>query len=94
MSALTRTKAFAAAVTARSDEAIAAVLMDLARERGAEKTFCPSDAARRLSADNWRALMPDIRRVAASLPLLATQKGRAIDPLTARGPIRLGLAKH
>jgi hypothetical protein len=34
--------------------------------------------------------MPEVRRVAAELPLRATQKGRAVDPMTARGPIRLG----
>ena len=31
--------------------------------------------------------MPEVRRVAATLPLVATQKGAAVDPLTARGPI-------
>ncbi len=59
----------------------------LAAER-APKTFCPSEAARLLSAD-WRLLMPDVRRVAATLPLIATQKGQPVDPLTAKGPIRL-----
>lgn len=65
--------------------------MDLAHQRGAEKTFCPSEAARHLAPENWRPLMPDIRRVAATLPLAATQQGRPVDPLTARGPIRLSL---
>lgn len=64
--------------------------MALAEARGPGKTFCPSEAARRLS-DDWRALMPEIRRVAAGLGLQATQKGHPVDPLTARGPIRLGL---
>lgn len=73
------------------DEEIAAVLMDFAHRRGQEKTFCPSEAARTLSADNWRALMPDVRRVAAELPLAATQKGRVVDMRDARGPIRFGL---
>jgi hypothetical protein len=36
--------------------------------------------------------MPEVRRVAATLPLVATQKGAPVDPLTARGPIRLRLA--
>jgi hypothetical protein len=35
--------------------------------------------------------MPEARRVAATLPLLATQSGCPVDPLTAKGPIRLGL---
>jgi hypothetical protein len=35
--------------------------------------------------------MPDVCRVAASLPLEATQKERPVDPRTAKGPIRLAL---
>lgn len=74
------------------DAHIAAVLIELAQERGEGKTFCPSEAARRFQHDNWRMLMPDVRRVAADLPLVATQKGKPVDLLRARGPIRLGLA--
>jgi hypothetical protein len=73
-----------------SDEAIAAVLMDLAHRRGAAASFCPSEAARVL-AEDWRPLMPEVRRVAAGLPLLATQGRVPVDPVTARGPIRLRL---
>jgi hypothetical protein len=40
-------------------------------------------------ADDWRPLMPEVRRVAAALGLRATQGGVRVDPLTARGPIRL-----
>lgn len=73
-----------------TDDDIATVLMDLAHQRGATKSFCPSEAARTLSKD-WRPLMPDIRRVVATLPLKATQKGIRVDPLMAKGPIRLSL---
>ena len=74
-----------------SDEVIASTLLDLALRRGRAKTFCPSDAARALSPD-WRPLMPRIRQVAATHPHLETvQKGQPVDPLTARGPIRLRL---
>lgn len=73
-----------------TDDRVAAVLMDLAHRRGRGATFCPSEAARALSAD-WRALMPDVRRVAATLPLKATQRGAVVDAASARGPIRLGL---
>ncbi|MEM8630832.1 MAG: DUF3253 domain-containing protein [Pseudomonadota bacterium] len=72
------------------DQDIAAVLRELAARRGPGKTFCPSETARALSAD-WRPLMPDIRRVAGDMGLMATQKGQAVDARTARGPIRLGL---
>ena len=74
-----------------SDAHIAEALMDLARRRGRGATFCPSEAARALDPD-WRPLMADVRRVAATLPLRATQKGLPVDPVAARGPIRLGLA--
>jgi hypothetical protein len=73
-----------------TDDRIAEVLMDLAHQRGRGATFCPSEAARALAAD-WRPLMPEVRRVAASLPLRVTQRGRPVDPATAKGPIRLGL---
>ena len=76
--------------SALDDHQIAAVLMRLAQDRGDDKTFCPSEAARALDPENWRALMPEIRRVAASLSLKATQRGTPVNPVTARGPIRLG----
>ncbi len=90
MSVSTSIRARANAVMTRSDKEIANVLLDLAHQRGVGKTFCPSEAARRL-ADDWRPLMPEVRRVAASLDLRATQKGETVDPVTAKGPIRLGL---
>lgn len=78
-----------------SQDDIAAVLMDLARRRGAGGSFCPSEAARALAGD-WRPLMGPVRAEAARLVaegrLAATQKGAPADPATARGPIRLGLA--
>lgn len=73
-----------------ADATIAEVLMDLAHRRGTGSSFCPSEAARALSAD-WRPLMTDVRRVAAALPLVATQKDVPVDPVLARGPIRLRL---
>jgi hypothetical protein len=74
-----------------SDDEIRAVLLDLAFARGRAKSFCPSEAAKRLAPD-WRRLMPDIRRVAAGLAeLRASQRGVEVDPLTARGAIRLSL---
>ena len=78
-----------------SEAEIAAALLDLGHRRGRGASFCPSEAARALAAD-WRPLMPEVRRTAASLAtagrLRVTQKGRAVDPATARGPIRLRLA--
>lgn len=74
-----------------TDGQIADVLMDLAHRRGRDASFCPSEAARALTED-WRPLMPDVRRVAVGLPLQATKKGAPVDPMGAKGPIRLRLA--
>lgn len=79
-----------------TDEGLREAILTLAHERGAARSFCPSDVARRLTA-NWRPLMPEVRRVAAALQaegrVQATQKGAPVDPLAARGPIRLRLAQ-
>ncbi len=76
--------------------AVAACIMELVRARGEGRTICPSEVARRL-ADDWRALMPQVRTVAAALAadgdIAVTQGGRAVDAATARGPIRLRLAR-
>ncbi|MGR3503250.1 DUF3253 domain-containing protein [Pseudaestuariivita sp.] len=76
-----------------SDEDIRAALLELAFQRCTDKTFCPSEVARAL-AEDWRPLMPEVRRVAAEMTdLRATQKGEPVDVETAKGPIRLGLRK-
>ncbi len=67
------------------------VILDLALARGRGRSFCPSEAARIL-AEDWRSLMPEVREVAAGMPeIMATQGGVEVDPVTARGPIRLRL---
>ena len=82
-------------MTAR-DEQIAQTIFRLLGARAPDATICPSDAARALAGDEatWRALMPEVRRVAATLvaegTLRVTQHGDDVDPLAARGPIRLG----
>ena len=78
------------------DARIAAKILALLEARAATSTICPSDAARALAVDEaaWRALMPEVRRVAAALAaagrLRVTAHGEDVDALAARGPIRLG----
>ena len=78
------------------DERIVARIFELLDARAAGATICPSDAARALASDEsaWRALMPEVRRVAAALAaagsLRVTAHGENVDALQARGPIRLG----
>lgn len=73
---------------------IAAAILDLAHARGPGKTLCPSEVARRLDPGAWRALMPSVRAAAARLQdqgrIAVTRRGRPVDPLAAKGPIRLG----
>lgn len=67
-------------------------LLNMARERGADKTFCPSEVARALQGDGWRDLMDAIRHEGKKLTeagkLTATQKGEPVDATEAKGPIR------
>jgi len=75
-------------------EEIRQKMLELARNRGSEKTLCPSEVVRALT-DDWRPLMDLVREVAADEAdagrIEVTQKGKVVDPLKANGPIRLGL---
>lgn len=72
--------------------AVRDAILDLALRRGQEKSLCPSEVAKALEPEDWQALMPEVRRVAAGMPeIVATQNGVEVDPVTARGPIRLRL---
>jgi len=80
-------------------------IMRLCRGRGPDKSMCPSEAARAVAvdlgiaagADAWRDLMPTVRAAADDLvrqgQIVVTQKGAVVDPATARGAIRLRLAR-
>lgn len=72
---------------------LAAAIRTLLRHRAPEATICPSDAARVVGGADWRLLMDDARSVAAELHEQRTvqiqQGGSAVDPASARGPIRI-----
>ncbi len=74
------------------------IIMSMAKKRGLEKTFCPSEIARQLASkeDRWRSLMDPVRSAAAKLidqgQLVCKQHGEIVDIRTAKGPIRLQLA--
>ena len=69
-------------------------ILKLAAAR-APKTICPSEVARALSPEDWRPHMPAVREAAQRLvdakQIVCTQRGKPVDPTTARGPIRLAL---
>lgn len=80
--------------TERRDE-IARVMRAMVRERGAGKTVCPSEVARAVDPDGWRASMDDVRAVARELArageVVVTQRGRRLaHDAEWRGAIRLG----
>nr|WP_299153259.1 DUF3253 domain-containing protein [uncultured Tateyamaria sp.] len=77
------------------DQHIQAAILDAVVRRGVGKTICPSEVARSLSPQDWRALMPHVRRVAQALAdagqVSVTQKGAPVSVPLTKGPIRLGL---
>lgn len=80
------------------DDELAEAIFALLTERGAGKTICPSEAARRVQPNDWRPLMEPVRNVAARLAgegrLVVTQRGEPVDIAAARGPIRLRLPQE
>ncbi|MEC7801619.1 MAG: DUF3253 domain-containing protein [Verrucomicrobiota bacterium] len=77
---------------------IRARLLEFARKRGKSKTFCPSEIARSIDKENWRDLMHSVKLEGKKMVnenlLQCTQKGKPLDPLHAKGPIRFGLPSH
>jgi hypothetical protein len=73
-------------------------LLALAAERGLTKTFCPSEAARRLAPDTWREWMPQVRaeaiRLVSAGKLRCTQRGHEVNPMAARGPLRFSIPRN
>lgn len=68
--------------------------MDLLGKRAAGATICPSEAARNFfGEDDWSDEMERTRRAARRLvdqgKIEILQKGKVVDPSTAKGPIRL-----
>jgi hypothetical protein len=73
---------------------IAEAIDALLATRSADASICPSEVARRLSPDDWRALMARVREVASDMAragrVRITQRDRAIDPdAVPGGPIRI-----
>ena len=75
------------------DPAEAAILR-LVAERGGGKTICPSEAARALDPELWRARLREVRAVAVRLAgegrVAIYRKGRPVDPNAFSGVYRIG----
>jgi hypothetical protein len=76
-----------------TDARLEAAILELLGGRSADATICPGEAARRVDPTGWADLMDRTRaaarRLAARQVVQVTQRGRVVDPSTARGPIRL-----
>ena len=79
-------------VDRRLEEAIRELL------RGRTGTICPSEAARRIGARDWRGLMQPARaagrRLAEREEIVVLQRGRRVEPSAAVGPIRFGRGRR
>lgn len=85
------------------DRALEAAIVELLVARPASSTICPSEAARRVTPpddagddaddESWRDLMEPARaaarRLVADGRVVIKQRGRVVDPSTAKGPIRI-----
>jgi hypothetical protein len=79
----------------RVDRDLEGAILTLLEARPGGATICPSEAARAVREHDWRPLMERTRAAARRLTargvLEIVQGGRAVNPSTARGPIRLRL---
>lgn len=80
-----------------ADRALEDAILALLAARAAGASICPSEAARAVGGEDWRALMESARSAARRLTaqgrVLVTQDGRPVDASTARGPIRVRLRR-
>ena len=77
------------------------MIIKLLQHRKAGVSICPSEAAKAIvekdSVNSWRSLMETARQAARRLvaqgAIEITKHGRAVEPSTAKGPIRLRLVR-
>ena len=76
-----------------TDVALERTVLELLDARAATATICPSEAARTVGGEQWRALMEPARAAARRLvargEVVITQGGAVVDPSTTKGPVRV-----
>jgi len=79
------------------EQQVSKEIFQLLAKRGPGKSICPSEVARNIAPDNWRAWMDLVRSVALKLAkedeILITQKDKVLSPNQIKGPIRLRLSE-
>ncbi|MEN7341549.1 MAG: DUF2256 and DUF3253 domain-containing protein [Pseudomonadota bacterium] len=77
-----------------NDRDLEAAILAILAKRG-QKTMCPSEAAKAVGGEDWRALNEAARNAARRLvardKIRIMQNNREVDPSRAKGPIRLRL---
>lgn len=81
------------------DRKLEAAILDVLKGRRRAHSICPSqvakDVADEAEAESWRTLLPGVRNAARRLYVLGKvdilQRGRPVDPSTAKGPVRIKL---
>lgn len=72
-------------------------IIRLTKQRGPDKTICPSEAAKACDPDNWRSHMDEVRRAADELQkqglIAIEQDSQEIQLEEVRGPIRLRIKR-
>lgn len=68
-------------------------IVDKLAARAETSSICPSEVARDLGGDDWRALMDPVRAAAGELVargvVVITQGDQEVDLATVKGPIRI-----
>lgn len=80
-------------------ETIEDLVLRLARERGAGKTICPTEAAKAAAGqrgeEDWQARLPGVKAAAVRLAkrggVAIYRKGKPVDPENFKGIYRIGL---
>ena len=79
------------------DKRLETIILDLIAATKQGSSICPSEAARLVAPDEWRAWMERTRQAARRLALRGlievTQKGRPVTHLNFKGPVRLRKAR-
>lgn len=75
------------------DAALETAILELLKQRGAGKTICPSEAARRVAPEDWEPLMERTRAAARRLEtageIVITKGGVVVEGSRTKGAIRL-----
>jgi hypothetical protein len=81
-----------------ADRRLERTLIELLERLAPNASLCPSEVARKAAGETWRSQMEAVRRAGRRLAAQGlvefTQRGRRVDPPTARGPVRIRLCRR